>query len=229
MLYRRELCNLKDPIDGKICLEIAGESLKNSEWTLVEGLRSAYYFDLDNFVCKRENAKKLIELLSKNINKLSEKFEFDKVALIDKGSIGPVGLIVLFGALTLHIEKEFIIVRPQKQLKRSAIKGNLNNNDRVLLLNDVATTGRTLFEAAEKIGECGGNVLYSLVVIDRCQGAITNLGRKGIELFSLTSAKSIDQDEDIGQKLKEIYHSSVFPDFEPKLVDFGGSIKTIAG
>ena len=221
MLYRRELCNLEDNEEGKICLRVAALSLKNSDWTLVSGLHSNYYFDLDSYAFdNKTNTKELISLLGSRVTALSEMMRFDKIAFIDKEGPGPVGLITFFAALNALFKQECIIIRPRRQLLSAAIKGPFKEGDSVLILNDVATEGSTIFEAAEKIWECGGTVPCALVILDRSQGATTNLGRKGIELYSLTSAASIKESKPA--EFKEISGREIEVEPRPRLTDFGG-------
>ena len=220
MLYRRELCNLEDKVEGEICLRVAGLSLKSSDWTLVSGLHSNYYFDLDSYAFDKNDTKALISLLGKRVAALSEMRRFDKIAFIDKEGPGPVGLITFFAALNALFKQKCIIIRPRRQLLSAAIKGPFERGDSILILNDVATEGSTIFEAAEKIWECGGTVPCALVILDRSQGATTNLGRKGIELYSLTSAASIKESKPT--EFKEITGREIEVEPRPKLTDFGG-------
>lgn len=223
---RRELCNLNDPQEGELCLQIAGESLTNSEWTLIGGKPSANYMDLDNFLCHQENVKKFLELLTQKIKWLSGFLSFEKIALIDKAGPGPVGLITMFGALSMSLEKDLMIVRPRKQLLQAATKGLFNRDDRVLLLSDVATEGWTIFQAAESIRSCGAKVPYALVVYDRGEGATVNLGRKGIELFSLFSSITL---KNLKASDLESRYGKVIQVPTPQLIDFGGVALTVAG
>lgn len=224
MFYRQELCNLDKPEEASICVKIAGMSLKNSEWTLVGGLPSKHYFDIDNYLGMKENASALSRLLADKINQMAKEFEFDKVAFIEKGGAGPVGLIAISSSVATLVNKDILLIRPKKKILRGAIKGNFIKGERVLILNDVATAGWTIFEAAEKIWDLGGKVPYALTVIDRDQGATVNLGRKGIELFSLFSAKTMREKK--GAQLEEEYKMNIEDMFIPTLVDFGGSSAT---
>lgn len=229
-IRRIELCDLRDKHEGEICLNIVGKSLKNSEYTLTGGGGSAQFLDLDEYLLDPQGASDLVTLLSNHIEALNKNyFPFDKIALIDKGGKGPVGLIRLFDLLAQKMTKfNFIIVRPMKHLNRSVVKGSLKKKERVLLLNDVATVGWTIFEAAEKIRAVGAEVPYALVVMDRYQGAITNLARKGIQLISLFSLKQL-LDEDKFQELEDKFDKHVDRAFELQLVDFGGTSQTISG
>ncbi|MDQ7786737.1 MAG: hypothetical protein RDU01_03940 [Thermodesulfovibrionales bacterium] len=225
MFYKQELCNWDDPEEASLCLKIAGLSLRNSEYTLIGGLPSAHYFDIDSYLMEnKNNATALAKLLADKINQLSKSHEFNKVAFIEKGGAGPVGLISIRSTLGTLIEKEMIIIRSKKRLLRGTIKGSLNKDDRVIILSDVATIGWTIFEAAEKVWDLGAKVPYALVVIDRDQGATVNLGRKGIELLSIYTAKTIREKK--GSELKEHYKTGIEDRFIMQLVDFGGSSST---
>lgn len=216
MLYRRELCDLRNPDEAKLLVEIAEQSLQCSEWVLTEGLQSKHYFDIDNSLCVKDKAEELSNMLAEKINELSETISFNKIAFIDKNESGPVGLISIMSSIASLIDKETIIVRPKKLILRCAIKGQIKKDDRVLILSDIATTGRTIFQAAQKIWAYKVEAPYALVVFDRVQGATENLGRKGIGLYSLISAKSLREE----QKL------SITPNFEPTFKDFGGRSTT---
>lgn len=221
MLNRRELCDLSDPKEADLLVRVAGKSLQNSEWTLTGGLPSRHYFDLDNYLCDHTEAVCLSNKLIEKIKLMREKLGFNKVAFVDKGENGPVGLITLKELIASSVDLETIIVRPKKLLIRSFIKGNLTKNDRVLILSDVATSGYTIFQAAQKIWMLQAKVPCALVVLDRAQGATDNLWRKGIELYSLSSAQSLNENE-TANKIKQEFRVTITNDFEPRLADFGG-------
>ncbi|MCL4477405.1 MAG: hypothetical protein M1508_14485 [Nitrospirae bacterium] len=227
MFYLKEICNLEEPADSDICVKIAGMSLQNSEWTLAYGLPSAHYFDIDNYLTMNENSKELSQFLSQKIISLSEIRDFDKIAFIDKGWAGPVGLIAISTLVASLTNKEMLIIRPKKKLLRGAVKGNLRKGDKILILSDVATVGWTIFEAAEKIWQLGGKAPCALVVIDRCQGATVNLERKGIELFSLVSAKTLKEKKE--KEIQEKFKVTIEERFSPVLIDFGGASSTTIG
>jgi orotate phosphoribosyltransferase len=224
MFYRQELCDLGDPVEGKICLKVAGMSMRNSEWTLTGGLASNHFFDIDNYLLSEEDAGQLANLLARKIDFLAKKIGFDKVAVIEKVGPGPIGLIGITYLLKPLISKGIVIVRPRKKLLLAAIKGNFRKGDRLLILTDVATGGWTIFGAAQKIWDAGGQVPAALAVIDRDQGAVVNLGRKGIELFSLFSAKTMREEK--GEELKKDFRMVIEDRFSPELEDFGGKSAT---
>lgn len=61
----------------------------------------------------------------------------------------------------------------------------LHKGARALLVDDVATTGRSLIEAKQALDELGVTVDSALVIVDRCEGAADNLAAAGIHLESI--------------------------------------------
>ena len=74
---------------------------------------------------------------------------------------------------------------------RKKIEGILERNDRVLIVDDLITTGESVIEAAEVIREQGGVVNELVVLLDREQGGQERLRSSRIEthvLFKISSA-----------------------------------------
>jgi orotate phosphoribosyltransferase len=86
----------------------------------------------------------------------------------------------------LYVRKE------QKEHGREKrIEGLLQPGDKVLILDDVATTGKSLIEAAEAIRAEGGIVDDAVVLLDRQQSAGANLQKKRIKLHTFTTMRRI--------------------------------------
>jgi len=77
--------------------------------------------------------------------------------------------------------KNWIIVRNSKKGYGTGklIEGVLNAGDVVLLVEDIATTGGQVLEAAKVITEAGATVKKIVCVIDRKQGARENITQAG--------------------------------------------------
>jgi len=61
----------------------------------------------------------------------------------------------------------------------------------IIVVDDVATTGRSIAEAVEKVRKSGGMVRGAAVIIDREEGAKELLGKMGVKLYSLAKAPNI--------------------------------------
>jgi orotate phosphoribosyltransferase len=68
---------------------------------------------------------------------------------------------------------------------QSLIEGQFDKGARVVILEDVTTTGGSTLHAATTIREAGGQVTKAITVIDRLEGARENLAAEGIALIAL--------------------------------------------
>jgi len=162
---------------------------KNSHYTLVGGKDSRVFYDLDSYYLTPQKMELLVIKIVEAINFLiNAGIEFDRIAFLDKKE-GTIGLLPLFSAVQASINKPAIIVRLERELIRNSIKGEIKEGENILILNDAATSGRTLFKAIEKIVQHGCIVKNALVVNDRLQGATEKLDEQGVQLFSLTSVQ----------------------------------------
>ena len=98
-----------------------------------------------------------------------------------------LGGVALAAATAMETGKNWIIIRNTKKAYGTGklIEGSLNNNDVVLLVEDVATTGGQVLEAAKVITEIGAKLKKIICVIDRKQGAGENIAAAGHEFESL--------------------------------------------
>jgi orotate phosphoribosyltransferase len=71
------------------------------------------------------------------------------------------------------------------------IEGNMKSGDRILLVEDVTTTGRSVVAAAEIIRKEGGIVNRVLVVVDREEGASQLMEDNGLNLIPLVRASEM--------------------------------------
>ena len=212
-----ELYSLKNKVDAEFFVDLAETCTKRSEWTLSSGIHSNEFIDIDEFMyCPKKSAElaKRISIKLKAI--LMDGNEFDKIAFIEKPD-GTVGLITLLGSISSEIDKPCIIIRPKKRLQMDTIKGKVSSGERFLIISDIATSGSTIFNAAEILRSRGGKTPFALVVLDRLQGGTENLIRKGIKLFSLCSISALNNTK----KIKIPYNITT-----PVLKDFGGKSMT---
>ena len=71
----------------------------------------------------------------------------------------------------------------QRQIEGPALKGG----SRVILVDDVATTGNSLVEAKQALDKLGVEADTAIVIVDRCEGANENLAKAGLKLESIFS------------------------------------------
>ena len=146
------------------------------DFTLRSGKKSKYYLDKYLF----ETCPDILKQLGKEF----AKFVGDDVTLIAGAELGGVALAA---ATAMETGKNWIIVRNSKKGYGTGklIEGKIQKGDVVLLVEDIATTGGQVLEAAKVITEAGAKVKKIVCVIDRKQGAAENITKAGFILESI--------------------------------------------
>ena len=161
-------------------------SLKFGTFKLTSGLLSPYYVDL-----------RLIpsypEAFQQTINMYRSVIEPDLVKRVQRLAGVPTAGIAYAAVIALNLTKPLLYVRKEQKEhgREKRIEGLLQPGDKVLILDDVATTGKSLIEAAETIRAEGGIVDDAVVLLDRQQSAGTNLQKKRIKLHTFTTMRRI--------------------------------------
>jgi uridine monophosphate synthetase len=110
---------------------------------------------------------------------------FDRLAALPYAALPIAAAISLSGGWPL--------VYPRKETKaygtRAEVEGLFAPGERVVIIDDLATTGSSKFEAIEKLSAAGLNSEDVVVLIDRQSGAAEALAERGRRLhavFTLT-------------------------------------------
>ena len=146
------------------------------DFVLRSGKRSRYYLDKYLFETCPDILKALGEEFSKYVT--------DDVTLIAGAELGGVALAA---TTAMQTNKNWIIIRNTKKGYGTGklVEGVLKPDDMVLLVEDVATTGGQVIEAAKVITEAGATVRKIVCVIDRKQGAEENITKAGYKFESI--------------------------------------------
>jgi orotate phosphoribosyltransferase len=181
--------NRQDSIKGQ--LERGNKLLKDSlvkcgafktgEFVLTSGKKSNFYVDIKQASTDPLILKEIAELMA---GKLQDE------NVIAGMELGAVPLAV---ALSLKTNLPYIIIRKESRKHGTGklVEGKLKHGDRVLLVEDVTTTGSSLLKAADIIKNEGGDVKRALVVVDREEGAKEMLDEKGLILEPLVKVSEM--------------------------------------
>ncbi len=151
-------------------------SYLEGDFILRSGKKSKYYLDKYLF----ETCPDILAALGAEF----AKYISDDVTLIAGAELGGVALAA---ATALEIGKNWIIIRNRKKGYGTSklVEGVLKKGDVVLLVEDIATTGGQVLEAARVITEAGATVKKIVCVIDRKQGAGENVTQAGYKFESI--------------------------------------------
>jgi len=152
------------------------------DFVLRSGKRSKYYLDKYLFETKPDILKALGAAFAKHMT--------EDVTLIAGAELGGVALAA---ATAMATGKDWIIVRNSKKDYGTSklVEGVLNPGDVVLLVEDIATTGGQVLEAAKVITDAGATVKKIVCVIDRKQGAGENITQAGYVFESILTKNDL--------------------------------------
>ncbi|WP_456418356.1 orotate phosphoribosyltransferase [Methanocaldococcus infernus] len=154
--------------------------IKFGDFILSSGKRSSYYVDIKKAITNPE----VLEMIGKEIAK---RVYEDKIAGIELGSV-PIASVV-----SVFAKKPLVIIRkkPKDYGTMSKIEGEIKEGEKVLIVEDVTTTGNSVIKAINEVREAGGIVERVIVVVDREEGAEENLKKIGVKLEPLVRVSEI--------------------------------------
>ena len=161
-------------------------SLKFGTFKLTSGLLSPYYVDLRLIPSYPEAFQLTIDMYRSVI-------EPDLVKRAQRLAGVPSAGIAYAAVVALNLNKPLLYVRKEQKEhgRERKVEGLLQPGDKVLVLDDVVTTGKSLLEATEAISAEGGIVDDAVVLLDRQQGAERNLQKKHVKLHAFTTMRRI--------------------------------------
>ncbi|MCB9838569.1 MAG: orotate phosphoribosyltransferase [Phycisphaeraceae bacterium] len=169
------------------------------EFTLRSGATSNYYVDKYRFTTKPELLRAITELLVERIRDIdaAEVRGTGGDRGVDRLAGAELGGIPLVTAAGLALSKPFVFIRNSKKEYGTAkrLEGELTPTDRVVLLEDIATTGGQSVEAVETLREAGAEVLAVIAVVDRLEGARQNIERAGVRFEALLTKRDLGIEE----------------------------------
>ena len=166
------------PFRAAVARDLVDASLLRGDFVLRSGQRSAYYFD-----------KYLFETQPSILGRVARLLAWMLPARVDRLAGPELGAVALAAAVSLETGLPFVIVRKgAKQHGASAgkvIEGILKPGERVVVLEDVLTTGGEAIRAARQLRELGAQVELVLGVVDRGEGALEKLAAAGFPARAL--------------------------------------------
>lgn len=171
-------------IKSEIVKQIYAVSHLVSSFQLRSGRISSEYFDKYQFeanpsLLDEANPSLLDAVVKQMVNLIPSNTEV--LAGLELGAISIVTLLSHYSGLpTAFVRKE-----AKKYGTSRLAEGAQINNRKVLIVEDVVTSGGQIIISAYQLRELGAEIDYALCVIDREEGAVDKLLAEGITLLSL--------------------------------------------
>ncbi len=168
---------------------IRKRSFGRGEITLASGRKSDFYFNLKPTMLDPEGASLLAEL---TFDALKDD-GLDYVGGLEMGAVPLAGAIAQLSWIKGHpIAAFFVRKKPKEHGARLAVEGLAEGESlqgkRVVIVEDVTTTGGSALKAVEAVRDAGGEIALVFTMVDRDEGATETFSQAGIPFRSLYKA-----------------------------------------
>lgn len=170
---------------AKILMKI--DALKFGVFKLTSGKASPYYVDLRIVPSFPDAFTEICDFYTEQITIQIGLKNFDRIAGV------PIAGIPFASQIAYNLKKPFLYVRKglRRHGRKRRVEGILVSGERVLLVDDLVTTGLTLRKAAEAIRAEGGVVDKAIAFLDREEGGREKLAKQGIQLHTLLKISEV--------------------------------------
>ena len=157
-------------------------ALKFGDFTLASGKKSTYYLDGKQISLNSTG----LRLVSLGLLDLLHDVAFDAIGGMTIGADPIVGG-VLVAAAELGKSLDGFLVRkePKGHGTQRYIEGPVQPHAKVVVIDDVVTTGGSALEAVDRIIEFGCEVVCVVGIVDRKEGGAANFAARNIPFRSL--------------------------------------------
>ena len=174
MAWRRRSSRLNEIAEGLVKVG----ALQFGTFTLPDGKDSSYYINLRGLPSYPGVYGAVVEAMADLTSK--------KVSKVDAICAVPLTGLLFAAPVAVAMKKPLLYTPMEKQENERLIEGEVRPGWNVVIVGDLATSGKTILSAVEAIQDEGGKVSSAVVLIDRLEGAREKLSKKGVALYPVT-------------------------------------------
>jgi orotate phosphoribosyltransferase len=164
---------------------------ETEEFTLASGRTSRHFFDTKPVMCDPESAHLLGVLIHATMEGIDG--GIDVVGGLELGAVPLTGIVIAKAPIGSTLRGFVMRKEPKGRGGRKTgnppgIEGStILAGDRVVILEDVTTTGGSALKAVERLQAIGCNVVACITIVDREEGGVEAFAAAGIPLIPLTT------------------------------------------
>lgn len=181
-------CQMTNYDRDKLIELIRSEAIEFGEFTLASGQKSPYYIDCRRVTLCSAGAS----LIAAGILKLLDQEPFDAIGGLTLGADPIVGAVLRAAADCGRDLRGFLVRKEAKgHGTGKRIEGPLRAGDRVVIVEDVTTTGGSALQAIEAVESAGACVVRIVAVLDRLAGARDAFAAKRVPFSTLLTIRDL--------------------------------------
>tara|TARA_B100000029_G_scaffold439825_2_gene456656 strand:- start:5004 stop:5546 length:543 start_codon:yes stop_codon:yes gene_type:complete len=165
---------------------IRQQGLEFGDFTLASGKKASYYLDCRKVTLDSRGAR----LIAEGILELLGEAMPNAVGGMAIGADPITAAVITLAGLREIDLKGFIVRKEAKQHgKGRAVEGPVTPGDRVVIVEDVVTTGGSSLRAIDQVEQFGLQVERVIAIIDRLEGGAEAFQQRGIPLTTLLTVR----------------------------------------
>ena len=175
----------------EIILERTFRFSEKPTFKLASGNMSSYYFNCKPTTLNPEGMY-LVGALMYDIIRSRKSWKVKGIGGLTLGA-DPISNAIAYTSYRKDDPLESFVVRkePKKHGTMLWVEGNVAEGDKVIIVEDVVTTGGSTIKAIDRARKCGLNVLGVIVLIDRQEGGKEAVEKKGVPVKVLLTRDEI--------------------------------------
>ena len=169
-------------------------TFRRGRFPLASGRESRIYFNVKTTMMDPRGAL----LCAEGLLHVLDRLDFDYMTGLEMGAVPLLGAVAAISQQRGNpYRATFVRKKPKAHGTQLMIEGLVEDRGETLegklvaLIDDVATSGGSIFKAVQEVRRAGGRVTDAIVILDREEGAREYLAAEGIALHTLVTATDL--------------------------------------
>jgi orotate phosphoribosyltransferase len=169
---------------------LATKSAQHGQFTLASGVQSSLYIDARMTTMSPEGLAIIGPLGLEAL--WQSHWNPNSIGGLTLGA-DPISYAIAYASASADLPLRAFTVRKQAKTygTNKQIEGPFNSGDRVAIVEDVITTGRSALQAIDAVVTAGATVIGVIALVDREEGGRLQIERAGYHVITLVTATEI--------------------------------------